>query len=277
MDKVRRHTDLFVKDGPVIVALEGCAETFSVSRALLLSASEYFRKALSNGFAETSEQTLRLPGCDEETFRFFLYYMTTNTLPDFGAEFQAFYKSEHTVEETAAMRVQFQVALVRIWCFGDIYLMPKLQNAAVDRLLDLLKQVCIAPDAVRLAFSINVDGPLCKLFAQEAAFDYNGTTGFKKASMDRLGAIPGFICQFTDAILYCHTLEAPAAARERMKESPVGTLRVEDISVTIPKCDPEVLKGEVRQAHTERHDSLRPDIERVNPIDDTLVQEHAAG
>lgn len=69
-------------DGQVItIKLEDTEETFLVQRALLCCASDYFITALEGRFKEGIENVVRLPGCDTETFKLFLYWIGYHQLP----------------------------------------------------------------------------------------------------------------------------------------------------------------------------------------------------
>lgn len=116
----------FLNDKLVTFALQDSAQNLLVSETLRESASECFRKALSNGFMETFKRTLPVPGCDEETVRLALYYMATKTLLSFVDDFIADRKKPRMMYESRnTVAVRSQLALVRTWCFGDVSLMPK--------------------------------------------------------------------------------------------------------------------------------------------------------
>jgi len=73
----------FRDDVLVTVQLEGARQTFSVQKALLCSASDYFVKALDGKFKEAVDNTLHLPGCDEATFQLFLAWLCGREFPTY--------------------------------------------------------------------------------------------------------------------------------------------------------------------------------------------------
>lgn len=192
---------LSANDELIAITLEDCPRHFSVSKALLYNASDYFRKALDSGFMESSKRILRLPGCDEQTFNLFLYYTTKNALPDFKTLCADVCKSNPGWDGAHARRSELQCALVRLWTFGDAYLIPKLQNLAMKELINLLDICTVSSEAVNLAFeTAAMDSPSRRVFVKECVQDYEELS---VQDMDMLGALPGFFLRFTEQILRC--------------------------------------------------------------------------
>ncbi|KAK4621991.1 hypothetical protein CLAFUW4_06799 [Fulvia fulva] len=86
MEEISKSIDAYLEDELVTIALDNCSRTFTISKALLCGASDYFVKALNGRFKEAADHILRLPGCDEATLRCFVYYLTHDKeLPDLEA------------------------------------------------------------------------------------------------------------------------------------------------------------------------------------------------
>ena len=141
---------MFEHGDVVTIALESTTQTFSVQKALLCNASRYFTTALSGAFKESDAQTLKLPGCDEHTFRLFLYWLCNHKFPD---PYKDAVTLTHGSEEKKAYITTQQLLLVKLWVFGDAYLLPRLQNDTMRRLLQLLQDTYIRAEAVQLAFT----------------------------------------------------------------------------------------------------------------------------
>ena len=92
-------------------------------------------KALQGHFKEATEKNLRLPGCDSEVFKVFLYWMWRNEAPAFAQEVDAL--DNPTPRQVAVDNRE--MLLIRAWMFGDGYLIPKFQNEVMDSLLYFLE------------------------------------------------------------------------------------------------------------------------------------------
>lgn len=111
------------------IVLESDGSEFKVQSALLCHASDYFVKACQGPFKEAEERTLRIPGCDADVFKFFLYWLCERELPSFWAE--------HDISEEPACR--WAKLLMRLCVFADACLVTTLENDAIYELLRLLR------------------------------------------------------------------------------------------------------------------------------------------
>lgn len=152
---------------------------------------------------EASNRTLRLPGCDEQTFRLFLYHLAKNKLPDYIYDT----KEEPSKEQIVASRAEFQTGLVKLWTFGDAYLMPELQIAAMKHLIDHVRYEYFTVEAVETAFAAAKDGVLRDLFIRQMIQDIEGLEGNYDGDMTRFGAVPGFFQAFMEQSCRCRSKE----------------------------------------------------------------------
>lgn len=170
----------FGQDEIITVTLVDGGHTFVVSKALLCNSSDYFKKALDGNFKEAKTRTLRLPGCQRQTFEFFLFYLANKTLPD----------SLNLLGGTD----EICISLGKLWNFGDFLIIPAFQNLAMRRILETLKQSS-AVRFVRFAYENTADvSPLRRVAIDEMVADFafrnmdDDEEVFEE--MDRLGAIP---------------------------------------------------------------------------------------
>ena len=197
LTEYRRFTD-----GQIIaVKLEDVEETFLVQKAVLTSASSYFIAALEGEFKESTESTLKLPGCTKETFELFLFWICHRELPGLWEWLDKGDSAAKTYQQTAG---RAQTAFVRLWCFADAYLMPKLQNAAMILLLECLENSRTNAGAAKLALELTSSGsPVRDAVMDELVSDYTrGPKGerddrYSEEEMDTLGATPGFMSELT--------------------------------------------------------------------------------
>ncbi|KAK4539369.1 hypothetical protein LTR36_010999 [Oleoguttula mirabilis] len=200
MDPVKKLASTFQDDYMVTITLENSPTSFQVQKALLCNTSDYFKRALDGGFKEGSDRTLRLPGCDQETFEVVLYWITSKTLPDFAAELD---NEDTTFDARHEMSSVRQTLLVRTWAFGDAYLMPKLQNMAMRSLLAVFKHNRAHPEALREAFATTgAESTIRKACIMEAASDIY-EEAYTNEEKDRLGATPGFLSALLDVTGNC--------------------------------------------------------------------------
>jgi hypothetical protein len=131
-------------------------ETYSVQKAVLCNASEYFDKALNGPFREALEGVLKLPDCYGYIFENFIYWLFQKDL------------SHLLLSDFPHIR------LVTLWCFGETYLLPKFQNCVMRTLITSFKDCYVDPEAVELAMSASqVNSPLWRAMVKRAASDYS--------------------------------------------------------------------------------------------------------
>lgn len=175
----------FGNDSLVTITLEDGGHTFTVSKALLCSSAEYFKKALDGGFNEAKTHRFSVPGCDEKTFRLFLFHLATKKLP----------KKECLSSDDDNRAVE----LARLWVFGEYLMLPTLQNAAMARLLETLGLVTTGLRLIEVAYGNSADGsPLRRAVLGEAVGDCLAKLWpFDREEMDGIAAVPGFFYDFT--------------------------------------------------------------------------------
>ncbi len=117
---------LFEDASIITVELEDSQTSYHPPKALLLNASSYFRSALQSGFQESSEHKLRLPGCETEVFKVFLYWLGNRSIPVLADDFHA-----HDGEEWYEVAEKHSMLLIKVWVFADACLLPNLQNLVV--------------------------------------------------------------------------------------------------------------------------------------------------
>lgn len=220
-------------DELVSITLDGSTNQFSISKALLCRASEYFRKALNGEFKESSTRTLRLPGCDEPTLRLLVFYMERQALPDFLYEVYGYRAEDEEDREVGhgkfeeneyGAHPEVQTSLVRLWLLGEAYLMPKLQNQTMCRLLDFFKSDDIAAETVKLVFEETAqDSLLREVCVRQAAADCNF---MPDEELDKLSSVPGLFGRVTKSLHFCtghhiwceHVPKCTPAARKSYEE-----------------------------------------------------------
>ena len=102
--------------------------TYNIQRSLLTTASPYFAKALDSRFREGEERIIRFtdtPRAIVENLIFFLFYHTIQ-FGDFEEKADGDY---HLVDYDPNEELA-----IRLWIFGDKYLLPTLQNMAMRHL-----------------------------------------------------------------------------------------------------------------------------------------------
>lgn len=153
--------------------------------------------------AGRSDEKLLLPGCNTKSFELLLYWMFKKELPDLTwAEEAASSGEEDEEEDTHDCQLSCgepQVALVRLWHSAGIYAMPELQNAAMNRLLDLLFGCFVAQKAIQAAYDIGAPGCyLQDVLVQEFVLDYTDRPedNHDETEMNNFARIPGFFSNF---------------------------------------------------------------------------------
>lgn len=193
---------MFEDDYFVTIALEDSEKRFTVQKALLCSVSPYFTSALQGSFREAGDRTLRLPGCEEETFQLVLYWISHRRFPNFVLPVARLGRTSET-DDTFVRNLQ--VLCVKTWLFGDAYLMPKLQNEAMRGLTQIFtRHYYVQIEAIRLAFEGTASGTVLR-----AAILRNLNSDCKKISENKevLGGIPGLFADFIELQHACENHE----------------------------------------------------------------------
>lgn len=170
--------------------------SFNVQKALLCEASNYFVEALNGRFVESVSKTLRLPGCDTQTFKLFLFWICKQTLP--GHADSARWSRSYEVIGV------YLVQMVRLWALGEMLMMPKMQNAAMQQLLEAMNDGGDLFSEYRLATAealevASLESPIVAIFFQELLFDF--TKGWlHDEQLENFTRFPGFTVKFCAAL-----------------------------------------------------------------------------
>lgn len=208
MDAAAKLANTFVKDDMITIELED-GGNFTVQKALLSNASDYFDRAVNGRFMESSTKTLKLKEWSTESFQLFLHWVCRHSLPDFFSDIDELPDdSPEQIASGDAVRDAAQIQLIQLWVKADMCLMPALQNAAMNELLKVLSISTAAVSAIRLAFEkTSSDSPLRALFLNEFAYchlvldrDSFGTPLNSPEDMEEIATIPGFFAELMKCI-----------------------------------------------------------------------------
>ncbi|THY80361.1 hypothetical protein D6C92_10628 [Aureobasidium pullulans] len=103
--------------GIVVVEVGPEKQAFSIHKDLLCFYSDYFRGAFDSSFKEAAEGKLSLPTEDPAIFDIFNGFIYTRQLRD--------------ATDVRGLDLLYGT-LVALWIFGDKYIVPALQNKAID-------------------------------------------------------------------------------------------------------------------------------------------------
>ena len=185
--------------------------TYSVRKALLCNASKYFVKALDGPFTERLDRTLKLPGCDHDTFKLFLYWLCNRELPPVANAPD----DDLSVETIYASFTQRTKVLIRLWCLADACLMPKLQNTSMSALMKLQEGVRVDMEVVEHTIEIAPpDSPLRKVVMDEVAYDYNDGN-YTDEEESQLALMPGVLQDLLKRFRQGLNRDAPSVGREK--------------------------------------------------------------
>lgn len=195
----------FQLDQLVAIQVDDAEETYFVPKHILLKSSEYFEGALQGQFIETKQQKLRLPGCDTTTLHLFLNWLCNRTLSTLCDELYELTDGdvEDDSQEVRQAASKLQVILVKLWVFGEAYLMPKLQNETMECFLDLLQNGFISTDAVHVAFELTASDMFRRMIAKEVA-QWQRRGCYSDEEIDGLGTIDGFFKITIKVLEECH-------------------------------------------------------------------------
>jgi hypothetical protein len=109
-------------DELIAITLDASDKTYTVRKVTLCASSPYFEIALNGAFSESFTKSLRLPGCDNDTFTHFLYWLFHRHLShalecEMDNRFPFPLRGDHGAGDSTWN----QCRLVRLWCFGDAY------------------------------------------------------------------------------------------------------------------------------------------------------------
>ncbi|THW88337.1 hypothetical protein D6D15_06065 [Aureobasidium pullulans] len=106
--------------GSIVTVEVGPERSFAIHKDLLCFYSDYFRAAFNGSFKEAAEGKISLPDCDAQIFYIFNGFLYTRELCSEAG------KTGHELSSTT---------LSELWVFGDVHLVPALQNLAIDCLI----------------------------------------------------------------------------------------------------------------------------------------------
>ncbi|KAK4501712.1 hypothetical protein PRZ48_007521 [Zasmidium cellare] len=203
MNEAFQFAVMLQQDEMATIQLDDTSEVYTVQRALLLQASDYFQKALDGHISEDGRRILRLPGCDTPTLQLFLLWLYKRALPDFG-EYQATLLERLGVESEIVMKssIDLQTKLVKLWSFGEMFLIPALQNDTTDALLDVVEADKLQPAAVALVYQTISSDMIKRMCAKEALNGWRERF-YSEHELSLLGGIPGFMGEILDSREEC--------------------------------------------------------------------------
>lgn len=204
MDAAAKLANAFVKDDMITIELED-GGSFTVQKALLSIASDYFDRAVNGRFMESSTKTLKLKEWTTESFQLFLHWICRRSLPDFFSELDKL-PSDTPEQDTSgdAVRDAATIQLIQLWVNADMCLMPALQNAAMEELLKVLSISTAAISTIRLVYEkTSSDSPMRALFLNEFAYchlvlGHNSFGGpyYSPEDLEEIASIPGLFAEF---------------------------------------------------------------------------------
>jgi hypothetical protein len=128
--------------------------------------------------------TLKLPGCDTDTFELFLYWLHNKGLPSEFDKVPPGLRSTELLERRKLM--------VQLWGFGNAYLMPKIQNVAMNTYLNLLSEHRVSLEEVSLVAELAPQGsPLWVVTMDELAHDHDSLLDDGEEIVDHFANNPG--------------------------------------------------------------------------------------
>lgn len=155
------------------------AQPFVVPKAMLCRASEYFEKALQQGFKEGEERTLHFPDDRLDSWHAFLYWLYHKEYPhneyafdDCGnpIENEILENTEMGDEQIIVAEERYAVTAAHAWIFGDKNDISGFQNEAMTCLLHHYIAASIDIDLVSEVFQKTLEGSqLRKMMASEVA------------------------------------------------------------------------------------------------------------
>lgn len=134
-------------------------------------------------------------------FKLFLYWLCKRELPDWRLSLA---KEAREPDEYYVNR--YQHALVRTWAFGEAYLLPKLQNKAMARLLAALGAFKPDVDTVKEVYeNTAATSVLRQVITKEVVCRYRRyrRAEFTDPELMELGRIDGFFLGFMDQLHEC--------------------------------------------------------------------------
>ncbi|KAK5702632.1 hypothetical protein LTR97_003578 [Elasticomyces elasticus] len=177
-------------------------EIFFIQRALLETASEYFKKVIKDTQTEDTEQvTLNFPEDDVDAWKMMLFWLVKGDVPSLQEYAEVF-------EEW--MAYDRQLPLVRCWVLGEKFQLPGFQNGIMAMLQETLSGGrngnYLNLQALQKAFRETNAGSELRLFAAEdIARQLEVPNEVDTCSFeDDFGDVAGFAGEIVDAVLRRH-------------------------------------------------------------------------
>jgi hypothetical protein len=177
----------------VTIDIKDAKKTYKVQKSLLCTAAKYFRDALGGSWAERGSKPITLPDCDEETCQYFIYWLAYRKLPSSLANEDS--PMDADGDDTGSDDTLNSCRLVKIWVFGDKYVMPQLQNATMTLLISNVRKNSLRVETTRLAFEMLPDSLVTKLLLEQQAYNYKASP-LDPDSFEHLSDCPGLMYDF---------------------------------------------------------------------------------
>lgn len=197
-----------------------------LSKALLSNTSEYFAKALSNGFKETEKRELALPESTLQSVQLFIYWLCKQEVPSAAKDIETLPQDSQDRKDFVTKQ---QETLVRLWCFAERFMIHKLQNAAIKRMLELLRTNYIRAEILDLAFRLTSTGSMLRVVTLRSFMHHRtpelspkafAGLKYEKSDIDHLEETPGLMPQLLELM-----------AKARCKRFPcICTLRTPSVA-----------------------------------------------
>lgn len=125
----------------------------------LIHYSKFFNNALTGGFKEAKEKTLRLEEANAETFELFVHWLYVQRFPDEALD------NEDLVNIWKTNHQNWKSPLIDLYIFADVYMVDKLRSDTIKHIFNFCKiGHVLCPVDVSVAFETHpADSPLCRL------------------------------------------------------------------------------------------------------------------
>ena len=142
--------------GQIVCILVGVSrQEFNIHKELLCNISPYFSAALKGNFKEAKEQKIEMLEEDPKAFAYFQLWAYTGCII-------TEHESEKDITETM---------LIRLYVFAEAHCIPRLQNAAIDLLVDRIASLNVIPvNSLAFVYANTAESSLLRrLFVDELA------------------------------------------------------------------------------------------------------------
>lgn len=175
----------------ITLAPEDSEKTFKVPRALLITASSWFEKALDKRFREGQNGVLKLFDTNTETIENFLFWLYYRRNP--FSKCPTVDKNTDDCDNEEAHRV----AAINFWAFGDKHFIPRIQEVAMLTLVRSMDKDRKWPSlsVIKLGYTVSAAGsPLRSLLSEMSVAGLvarqNCPTKKRRRRHDRLTELP---------------------------------------------------------------------------------------